>query len=42
MDIEPNRYHIHFNPTEERSITFWKIIGDITEIINDIRNNCGM
>lgn len=39
LEIEPNRYHIHGNNTDENIITFWKANGDITEIINDIRQN---
>lgn len=33
------KFHIHSNPYEEKSITLWKASGDITEIINKIRNN---
>jgi quercetin dioxygenase-like cupin family protein len=39
LDIEPNKYHIHTNPFEEKSITLWKASGDITEIIENIRKN---
>ena len=39
LDIPPNQYHIHSNPYDDISITFWKASGDITEIIDDIRNN---
>lgn len=37
LDIEPNKYHIHSNPFEEKSITLWRASGDITEIIKNIR-----
>ena len=39
IDIEPSKFHIHSNPFDEKSITFWKANGDITEIINAIRQN---
>ena len=39
IDIPPNKYHIHSNPFDELSITFWKASGDITKIINKIREN---
>ena len=39
IDIPPNKYHIHSNPFNEMSITFWKASGDITEIINKIRED---
>ena len=38
IDIPPEQYHIHSNPYDETSITFWKANGDITQIIEDIRN----
>ncbi len=39
IDIPPLTFHIHSNPHHEQSITFWKASGDITEIINNIRNS---
>ena len=42
IDITPLKYHIHSNPYDEISITFWKANGDITEIINKIRESSKM
>ena len=42
IDIEPGKFHIHCNPFSEDSVTFWKASGDITGIINKIRNNSKM
>lgn len=39
LDIPPNKFHIHTNPNSEKSITLWKASGDITKIINKIREN---
>ncbi len=39
IDIPPLTQHIHTNPFNETSLTFWKAHGDITEIIDSIRNN---
>jgi len=39
IDIPSLQFHIHSNPFDETSITFWKASGDITEIINKIREN---
>ncbi len=39
IDIPPLKFHIHSNPFDENSITFWKASGDITEIINNIRKS---
>ena len=39
IDIPPLKFHIHSNPFDENSITFWKASGDITEIINKIRES---
>ncbi len=39
IDISPLTFHIHSNPYEEKSITFWKATGDIREIIEKIRVN---
>ncbi len=39
IDIPQLKFHIHANPFNEPSITFWKASGDITEIINKIREN---
>jgi len=37
LEIPANKYHIHLNPTGEKSITMWKVEGDITPIIEKIR-----
>ncbi len=42
IDIPPKQYHIHSNPYDETSITFWKASGDITKIIEAIRNSKNM
>ncbi|MFH1838535.1 MAG: hypothetical protein ABH808_03515 [Candidatus Kuenenbacteria bacterium] len=39
IDIPPFKFHIHSNPYNKKSITFWKTNGDIAEIINKIRTN---
>ncbi len=39
IEIPPSKYHIHSNPYGGTSITFWKASGDITKIINEIREN---
>ena len=42
IDIPPLKFHIHSNPFDQNSITFWKANGDITEIIDNIRKNSEM
>lgn len=42
LDIPPKKFHIHSNPYNEPSITFWKASGDITKILEEIRKNCEM
>lgn len=42
IDISPKKYHIHSNPFDDTSLTFWKASGDITDIINNIRNSSKM
>ena len=42
IDIPPEKYHIHSNPFDESSLTFWKASGDITDIIDSIRNSSRM
>lgn len=42
IDIPPKKFHIHSNPHDAESITFWKASGDITEIIEGIRKNSEM
>jgi quercetin dioxygenase-like cupin family protein len=39
IDIQPLKFHIHANPFDETSVTFWKASGDITEIIDNIRGS---
>lgn len=42
IDIPPLKFHIHSNPFDQNSITFWRANGDITEIIDNIRKNSEM
>jgi len=42
LDIEIGKFHMHTNPFEEESITLWKASGDITDIIDTIRNSSKM
>lgn len=42
IDIQKEKYHIHSNPYNELSITFWKADGNITNIIDNIRKNSRM
>ncbi|MBL7169499.1 MAG: hypothetical protein ISS48_00590 [Candidatus Aenigmarchaeota archaeon] len=35
--IPANKFHMHINETNQKSLTFWKFEGDITEIIDNIR-----
>ena len=35
--IPANRFHIHSNPNNEKSITLWKFEGNVVEIIENIR-----
>lgn len=42
IDIPPLMFHVHANPFDDESITFWRARGDITEIIKSIRNNSAM
>ena len=39
INIPPLKFHIHLNPFDENSITFWKASGDITSIIEEIRRS---
>lgn len=39
LDISTQKFHIHANPFDDVSITPWKANGDITEIINKIRES---
>ncbi len=39
LDIPAKKFHIHSNPHDSESITFWKASGDITKIIDGIRKN---
>ena len=39
LDICAEKYHLHTNPFDEASVTFWKADGDITQIIEDIRSS---
>lgn len=42
IDIPPLKHHVHSNPFDKISITFWKANGDITEIIDNIRKKSKM
>ncbi len=42
LDIPLEKYHLHTNPFDEVSITFWKASGDITNIIESIRSSNDM
>ena len=42
INIPPLKFHIHSNPFDENSITFWKASGDITKIIENIRESSKM
>ncbi len=42
IDITPERFHIHSNPSDKPSITLWKASGDITSIIQKIRESSNM
>jgi quercetin dioxygenase-like cupin family protein len=42
IDISVGTFHIHSNPFSEKSLTFWKASGDITEIIRKIREGSKM
>ncbi|MFH1127301.1 MAG: hypothetical protein ABIG84_00845 [archaeon] len=42
IDIEVRKYHIHSNPYDSSSITFFKANGDIRDIIAKIRKNSKM
>ena len=37
--VPANRPHIHANRTDKKSLTYWRFDGDITEIINRIRES---
>jgi len=37
--IPANKYHIHCNRTNKKSLTFWRFNGDITKIIEEIKKN---
>ncbi|MCK5491221.1 MAG: hypothetical protein KAI67_05260 [Candidatus Pacebacteria bacterium] len=42
IDIPSFQFHVHCNSFEENSITFWKASGDITGIIEKIRESSRM
>ena len=35
--VPANKFHMHINETDQKSLTFWRFQGDITEIIDDIK-----
>ena len=39
IEIPANQFHIHANTSDDQSFTLWKFEGDISDIIEDIRNN---
>ncbi|SRR6266480_646982 len=39
LTIPANQFHMHTNPTDNISITMWKFEGDITEVIQKIRES---
>ncbi|TAL52225.1 MAG: hypothetical protein EPN86_05395 [Nanoarchaeota archaeon] len=39
LKIPANQFHIHSNPTSEKTLTLWKFQGDISEIIRKIRES---
>ena len=39
LEIPANVFHMHSNPTNEKSITLWKFEGNIVDVIENIRNN---
>ena len=42
LDIPKEKFHIHSNPTDKKSITLWKASGDIRTIIENIRKSSKM
>jgi quercetin dioxygenase-like cupin family protein len=38
LKMQKGQWHIHANPHNDISITFFKLVGDITEIMKMIRN----
>ena len=36
LEIPKGKFHIHTNPFEEQSLTFFKLVGDITEIMQTL------
>jgi quercetin dioxygenase-like cupin family protein len=39
LRMQRGQWHIHANPYDEISITFFKLVGDITEIMKILREN---
>lgn len=39
LTIDPHVWHIHANPYNEISLTYWDFDGDIKKIINNIRQS---
>ena len=37
--IKTNQFHIHSNPSNNKSITLWKFEGNVVDIIKNIRKN---
>ena len=39
VQMAKGQWHIHANPFEQESITFFKLVGDITEIMQKLRED---
>lgn len=39
LTIPANQFHMHTNPTDDISVTMWKFEGDISEVLQMIRND---
>ncbi|MBP7018149.1 hypothetical protein KBB17_01465 [Candidatus Saccharibacteria bacterium] len=39
VQMNKGQWHIHANPFKEESITFFKLVGDITEIMQKLRDD---
>jgi mannose-6-phosphate isomerase-like protein (cupin superfamily) len=39
LTIPANQFHMHTNPTDQLSVTIWKFEGDISEVLQGIRDN---
>ncbi|MBN2100654.1 cupin domain-containing protein [Candidatus Dojkabacteria bacterium] len=39
--LPSGQFHVHGNESREESITFWRFVGDVTDVIQAIRDNFG-